>query len=83
MTALHKVGEITHYYTDLEVGTILLSADLSIGDTVTIRGHTTDFTQEVESMELDHQAVERAEAGQEIGLEVEQQVRAGDEVFVE
>lgn len=83
MTARHKVGEVTHYYTNLEVGIILLSDDLSVGDTITIRGHTTDFAQEVKSMELDHQAVEEAETGQEIGLEVEQQVRAGDEVFVE
>ncbi len=83
MTARHKVGDVTHYYTNLEVGTILLTDNLLVGDTIIISGQTTDFSQKVKSMQLDHQAVEEAEAGQEIGLEVEQKVRAGDEVFVE
>ncbi len=83
MTIMQQVGEVTHYFTDLGVSIVLLSDELSVGDTITVRGHTTDFTQEVGSMQLDHQAVEKAQAGQEIGLEVKQKVRAGDEVFVE
>lgn len=78
-----KIGEVTHYFTDLEVGTILLSDSLEVGQTIKIKGYTTDFVQEVKSMQLDHEEVESAQSGDEIGLKVSEKVRAGDEVFLE
>ena len=77
-----KIGEVTHYYTEIKVGTILLEKSLTVGDTIQIQGHTTDFTQEVDSIQFEHEAVETATAGQEIGLKVEEKVRQGDEVFL-
>lgn len=77
-----KIGEVTHYYTEIKVGTILLEESLAAGDMIQIKGHTTDFTQEVDSMQFEHEAVEAATAGQEIGLKVEEKVRQGDEVFL-
>ncbi|HXK26493.1 MAG TPA: EF-Tu/IF-2/RF-3 family GTPase [Myxococcota bacterium] len=56
--------------------------ELRVGDTVHVRGHTTDFYQRVERIELEHQQVEVARAGDHIGLQVHQRVREGDEVFV-
>ncbi|MFQ6037699.1 MAG: hypothetical protein ACE5LV_03685, partial [Candidatus Aminicenantales bacterium] len=52
-----------------------------IGDTIHIKGHTTDFYQKVESMQVEHEPIESAEKGMEVGLKVESPVREGDVVF--
>lgn len=78
---LAKVGEVTHYFTDLGVGVIELSRRLAVGDMIAIKGATTDLTQEVSSMQIDEEDVEAADAGDSIGLKVEQRVREGDTVF--
>jgi putative protease len=54
---------------------------LRVGDTVHVRGHTTDFYQRVERIELEHRQVDTARTGDHIGLQVSQRVREGDEVF--
>lgn len=77
-----KIGEVTHYYTNLQVGTVMLKHKLAVGDKIRFQGHTTDFEQVVSDMQFEHQAVEKAKAGQEVGLRVDQKVRDGDEVFV-
>ncbi|MBU0579141.1 hypothetical protein KKE34_02295 [Patescibacteria group bacterium] len=77
-----KIGVVTHYYTNLKVGTVLLSAPLSVGDIVGFRGHTTDFEQEIKDVQYEHKDVARAEIGQEVGVLVEKKVREGDEVFL-
>lgn len=79
--AEEKIGSVTHYFDEPQVGAIELVGDLSVGDRVAFRGHTTDFEQEIESMELDHEAVETAVAGEEIAVKVEERVREGDEVY--
>lgn len=76
-----KIGTVIHYFAEPEVGAVRLEGDLEVGDTVAFRGATTDFSQEVGSMEVDHQAVERAGAGDEIAVKVEDRVREGDEVY--
>lgn len=55
--------------------------ELRVGDTVHVRGHTTDFYQRVDRIELEHMAVQSARIGDHIGLEVHQRVREGDDVF--
>ncbi len=77
-----KIGEITHYYTDLGVGIIKLGADLKVGDTIKIVGHTTDVEQEVAQMQYDRKDIEKAKKGQEVGIKVAEKVRDGDEVFL-
>lgn len=76
-----KAGEITHFYDHLGVGIIKLKKPLKVGDTVQIKGHTTDISQKVESLELDHKSVESAKAGDEVGVKVSDKVREGDEVY--
>lgn len=76
-----KIGEITHYFTDIDVGIIKLEDKLSVGDRIKIRGSTTDFEQPVDSMEIDREGVEEAGAGQSVGLKVKDRVREGDEVY--
>jgi len=79
---LVQVGEITHYFPHVNAGVIKVSAgEISIGDTLEIKGHTTDFKQKIKSMQIDHVPVEKARKGDEIGLLVKKRVRTGDAVY--
>jgi hypothetical protein len=76
------VGKITHYYNHSNVAIIELDAgNLHVGDTIHIKGHTTDFEQVVESIEIEHQNIETAEAGQTVGVKVREVVREHDKVY--
>jgi len=76
------IGAVTDYFAKIGVAGIQLTgSSLAVGDTIRIKGHTTDLTQVVESIQLEHQAVQRAEAGQTIGLRVKDRVRRGDSVL--
>ena len=77
-----KIGTVTHYYAQIGVAVVQLDQkSLHVGDTIHIKGHTTDFTQSVESMEVEHQPVAQAQAGDLFGLKVIQHVRESDSVF--
>jgi hypothetical protein len=76
------IGVVTHYYGHLSVAAIRLEAGgLRVGDTIRILGHTSDFRQRVDSMQLDHQSVTEAGKRQEIGLKVSQHAREHDAVY--
>jgi len=74
------VGTITHYFPKVRAAVIKLKRPLSIGDTVKIKGHTTDFKQAVNSMQIDRVPITSAKKGQEIGLLVDSRVRTNDTV---
>jgi phage terminase small subunit len=76
-----EVGRITHFFSKISVAVIELTAPLAVGDTITIKGPTTDFEQVVESMQIEHENVQKAKAGQSIGLKVAQRVRETDIVY--
>jgi hypothetical protein len=77
-----RVGFVTHYYGHLSVAAIRLDAgSLQVGDTIRILGHTSDFRQRVESMQIEHQPVTEAGKRQEIGLKVTQHARENDDVY--
>ena len=77
-----EIGKITHFFSKINVGVLdLTNGDLRIGDTIHIKGHTTDFYQKVESMQVEHAPVESADKGMQVGLKVESSVREGDQVF--
>ena len=78
---LTEVGRITHYFSKIDVAIIELKAALSVGDTIAVKGPTTDFEQKVDSMQIEHQNVQKAEPGQSIGLKVKQRVRETDIVY--
>ena len=78
---LVEVGHITHFFSKISVAVIELKAPLAVGDTILIKGPTTDFEQIVESMQIEHKNVQRADAGQSIGLKVAQRVREKDVVY--
>lgn len=76
------VGIVTHYYNHLSVAIIKLeTASLREGELVRIKGHTSDFTQRVESMEVDHEQVSEAHPGQSLGLRVKEHAREHDVVY--
>lgn len=75
------IGTITHYFPKPQVGVLKLEADVKLGDTVHLRGATTDFEQEIESMQVEHAAVETAAAGTEVAVKLNERVRAGDEAY--
>lgn len=78
---LQEVGRVTHYFTKISVAVIELKAALSVGDRVFFKGPTTDLTQSVESMQIEHKNVTQARAGQSIGLKVDDRVRENDRVY--
>lgn len=76
-----EVGRVTHFFPKISVAVIELTAPLAVGDTIAIKGPTTDFEQTVDSMQIEHKNIQRAEAGQSIGLKVIQRVREKDKVY--
>ncbi len=75
------VGKITHYFTNIGVAVIELEDTLKTGDEISIEGATTNFTQKIESMQIEHKNVDEAKKGDSIGLKVVDRVREGDQVF--
>ncbi len=76
-----KVGEITHYFPKPEAGVVKLSSSLTVGDTIHIKGETTDLKQAVASLQIDGNPIEKAAKGKQVGLKVKERVRVGDEVY--
>jgi len=77
-----EIGKITHYFSKINVGVLELSQGvLKVGDTIHIKGHTTDFYQKVESLQVEHAPVEVAKPGQPVGIKVESPVREHDLIF--
>lgn len=75
------VGTVTHYYGHIGVAGIEVTKPLEVGDTIHVHGATTDFIQPVESIQIEHDAVEKVEPGAQIGLLVKDRVREHDQVF--
>ncbi len=78
---LAEVGRVSHYFTRINVAVVELKAPLAVGDRILIKGPTTDLEQVVESMQIEHENVQRAEAGQSIGLKANDRVRENDTVY--
>jgi len=76
-----EIGKITHYYGHLSVGIIELSDSLKTGDNIHIKGHSSDFNQNVDSIEVEHQSVPEAKAKDVIGIKVLEKVHPHDKVF--
>lgn len=76
-----EVGKVTHYFSHLGVAAIDLSDELNVDDTIHVVGHTSDFTQKVESIQIEHESVLKAVAGQSIGIRVADHAREHDTVY--
>ena len=71
------IGTITHYYDNIGVGVINLKGTLKVGDSIMLRRGDQEFTQEVESMQVEHKNVEKAKKGDDVGLKLSQKVKEG------
>jgi putative protease len=76
-----EVGKVSDYFAKIGVAAIELTGSLSVGDTIHIKGHTTDFEQKVDSIQIEHQSVEKANPGDSIGIKVKDRVRGHDVVY--
>jgi putative protease len=74
------VGRITHYFPNIAVAAATLSGELKVGDRVRVKGHTTDFTEAIESLEIEHQTVDRAGPGDKVAFKVSEKARPGDQL---
>ena len=76
-----EVGHITHFFSKITVAVLDLTAPLSVGDHILVKGPSTDFEQIVESMQIEHKNIQRAEKGQSIGIKLVQHARERDVVY--
>jgi putative protease len=76
-----EIGVVTRYFARIGVAGIRLTGTLSEGDTIHIVGHTTDHTEVAQSMQLENETITEGQAGQEIGLKVQERVRPRDQVY--
>lgn len=75
------VGMVTHYFPKVKAAVVKVSkGELALGDKIHIKGHTTDFTQEINSMQIEHVSIDRAKKGDEIGLRVKSRIRIHDNI---
>jgi len=75
------IGVVGHYYNNIGVAAITLEGQLAVGDTIHIKGHATDFTQKIESIQIEHKNVARAKEGNDIGIKVKEYARKYDVVY--
>jgi len=80
--AEEKIGVVSHYWNHIHVAGIhMTDGELRLGDTIHVKGHTSDFTQQVESIQVENQEVQTARAGDDVGVKVVDYAREHDEVF--
>jgi translation elongation factor EF-1alpha len=77
----NPIGKVTHYFDHIGVAVLALTDTLRVGDSIHIHGHTSDFTQQVTSMQIDHKPVSEAKPGQDVALKTDQKVHEHDAVF--
>ena len=76
------IGTVSDFFARISVAGITLSASLKVGDTIHIKGHTTDIMMTVESMQIDNVNVTEAKPGDAIGIKIPDRARKGDSVFI-
>ena len=76
-----QIGRISHYFSKISVGIIDLTDTLKPGDTVHIKGHSEDFTQTVDTIQIEHANVAEAKPGDSVGIKVTGKVHENDAVY--
>jgi putative protease len=77
-----QIGVITRYFHKIGVAAIMLEDTLKVGNTISIEGTTTNFEQEISSMQVDREDIQEGKKGQEIAIKVKDRVRENDSVFL-
>jgi putative protease len=76
------IGKVSHYFSKIGAAVLDLTQTLKVGDSIHIKGHTTDFSQSVTSMQIEHKTVEQGKPGEPVAIKMDQAVRQGDQVFL-
>jgi len=76
-----EIGVVSHYFGKVSVGMVQLTDGVKMGDTIHIKGHSSDFTQEVSSMQIDYKTIQEATAGQAVAIKIDQKVHQNDKVY--
>jgi U32 family peptidase len=77
-----QIGRVVHYFHKIGVAALSITGDgLRVGDVAHITGHTTDLTQTIDAMQIDHKPVVEAAPGQDVAIKVAQPVREHDAVY--
>jgi putative protease len=77
------IGKIIKFFSKIGVAAIrVTSGELKVGDSIRIKGYVTDFEQIVESLQVEHENVEKVEAGKDVGIKVREAVKENDTVYV-
>ena len=80
--AEQKIGEVIKFFSKASVAAIQITeGNLQVGDRIKIKGHTTDFEDRIESMQIENEAVQKADVGQFVGIKVKERVREKDAVY--
>ncbi len=77
-----RIGIITHVFDRIGVAIVYLEDNLKIGDVIRISGKNAEFTQTVDSMQVDRQGIDSAQKGATVGIKVNDSVQEGDEIFL-
>ena len=76
-----EIGEVMTYYANIGVAAIELTDSVKVGDTIIFRGLTTDLEHKVDSMQIEHESVQEAKSGDQIGIKISGKVRKNDRVY--
>ncbi len=77
-----EIGYVSDYFRKISVAAVeITSGTVLVGDTIRFKGHTTDFTTKIDSMQIEHGSVTEAKEGDSIGVKVSERVRKGDKVY--
>jgi len=78
-----EIGVIEHFFGHLSVAALKLTdGGLKVGDTIHVKGHTTDFTETIKSMQIDNKDVQEAKPGDDVGIKMEGKCRDHDKVYL-
>ncbi|MCL6641959.1 MAG: translation elongation factor-like protein [Candidatus Bipolaricaulota bacterium] len=75
------IGKVTHFFGRISVAVLDLTEPLKVGETIHIKGHTTDLTQRVESMQVEHKEIQEAKPGEQVAIKVTGRVHENDVVY--
>jgi len=76
-----EIGSVTHYFHHIGVAVLALTGTISVGDKVRFHGHTSDFEQDVTSLQIEHKEVSSAKKGDDVAIKVTERVHEHDEVY--
>ena len=76
-----QIGVVSNYFEKIGVASIKLTAALKVGDKIKVVGGEVDFEQPVKGMQINHEKVDKAKKGNEVGIKIKEKVRQGYRVF--